>query len=67
MPAILHDDGLTEKRRRRTSNWWCPNFKVARLALRGAAGRSATRPTKFGHYRQIPALDRPGNSGKMME
>jgi len=28
-----------------------PDFKVARLALRGAAGRSATRPTKFGHYR----------------
>jgi hypothetical protein len=25
-------------------------FKVARLALRGAAGRSATRPTQFGHY-----------------
>jgi hypothetical protein len=27
----------------------CPDFKVARLALRGAAGRSATRPTRFGH------------------
>ena len=27
----------------------CPDFKVARLARRGAAGRSATRPTQFGH------------------
>jgi hypothetical protein len=29
--------------------WQCPDFKVARLALRGAAGRSATRSTKFRH------------------
>jgi hypothetical protein len=32
------------------------DFKVARLALRVAAGRSATRPTKFGYYRTLLPL-----------
>jgi thiazole synthase len=34
---------------------------VARLALRGAAGRSATRPTQFRPYQRQTRLDNPGN------
>jgi hypothetical protein len=33
--------------------WWCPHFEVARLALRDASGRSATRATKLGRYRRF--------------
>ena len=32
------------------------NSMVARLALRGASGRSATRPTKSGYYQIICAF-----------